>query len=198
MSISESRVDQSHSNRVADISYRQIPEMPGAAFFDCSRLHAGLTTTACSAMWRTANEGRSERYAACRGCVVGAAHAGVSNASRSPIRNALVCARCARGATRLIHRHLCVSCFNREGELIKGRNARGMVPTRLAPLAPRQIFYRANGRVYAVRREHTTHAGELVIAAMRDSAHAVEFAWPVRRAENSLVPPVTGAHGCMG
>jgi len=92
-------------------------------FFDCSRLHAGLTTSACSEMWRAANEGRSERYTACRSCFVGATHAGVSNASRSPIRGALVCARCARGATRLIHRNLCVSCFNREREMIKGRNA---------------------------------------------------------------------------
>ena len=49
-----------------------MPEIPGAIFFDCTRLYAGLKTTACAEMWRAANEGRSERYTACRGCPVGA------------------------------------------------------------------------------------------------------------------------------
>lgn len=165
------------TGQVAGIAYRTIPEMPGAAFFDCSRLHAGLTTFACSEMWRAANERRSERYTACRSCFVGATHAGVSNASRSPISGALVCARCARGATRLIHKNLCVSCFNRERELIKGINARGMVPTKLAPLAARRIFFMSNGRAQLLRSERTTHSAELLIATLRDAVHAVAFAW---------------------
>ena len=88
-----------------------------------------------------------------------------------------MCARCARGATRLIKKHLCVSCANREYELIKGRNARGMVPTKLAPLAPRQVYYMANARTVLKRMEHTTHSAELIVAVMRDSVHAVAFAW---------------------
>lgn len=163
--------------RVAAIAYRAIPEMPGAAFFDCTRLHANLTTVACTAMWRSANEQRSERYTACRSCFVGATHAGVSNATRSPISCALVCARCARGATRLIHGNLCVSCYNRERELIRGRNARGMVPTKLAPLSPRQVFYMANGRAQVLRSERTTNSAELIIATLRDAMHTVAFAW---------------------
>jgi hypothetical protein len=170
-------VDQSGECRADGVSYRQIPEIPGASFFDCTRLHAGLKTTACAEMWRAANEERSERYTACRSCPVGATHAGVSNASRSPIRNALVCQRCGRGATRLIRKAWCVSCANRQYELIKGRNARGMVPTKLAPLAPRSVYYMANGRTVLKRMEHTTHSGELIVAAMRDSVHAVAFAW---------------------
>ena len=170
-------VDQSDECRADGVSYRQIPEIPGATFFDCTRLHAGLKTTACAEMWRAANEGRSERYTACRSCFVGATHAGVSNASRSPIRGALVCQRCSRGATRLIRKAWCVSCANRQYEIIKGRNARGVAPTRLAPLAPRQVFYMANGRTVLKRMEHTTHFGELIVAVMRDSVHAVAFAW---------------------
>jgi hypothetical protein len=164
--------------RVAGVAYRTIPEMPGATFFDCSRLHAGLTTRACTDMWRAANQARSERHTACRSCFVGATHAGVSNASRSPIRNAMVCGRCGRGATRLIKKHLCVSCANRQYELIKGRNARGMVPTKLAPLAARRVLYMSNGRVHLIRSEHTTNSAELIIATLRDAVHTVAFAWP--------------------
>lgn len=167
--------------RVSTLVYRAIPEMPGAAFFDCSRLHAGISTTACTSMWKGANEERNERYTACRSCFIGATHAGVSNASRSPISGALVCARCARGATRLINGHTCISCYNRERELIRGRNARGMVPTKLAPLAPRTVFYMANGRAKLVRRERTTNSAELIIATLRDALHTVTFAWRAPR-----------------
>lgn len=163
--------------RVAAIAYSTNPQMPGAAFFECTRLHANLTTSACTGMWRGANEQRNERYTACRSCFVGATHAGVTNASRSPIRGALVCARCARGATRLINKSLCVSCYNRERELIRGRNARGMVPTKLAPLAPRTVFYMANGRAQVLRSERTTNSAELIIATLRDAIHTVAFAW---------------------
>ena len=199
LSDSAMRANQLSGSRADGISYRQVPELPGTTFFDCTRLLAGLTTSACADMWRSTNEGHSERYTACRSCLIGAAHAGVSNASRSPIRGALVCARCGRSATRLIHKHICVSCANREYELIKGRNARGMVPTRLAPLAPRQVFYRAVGRTHAIRRERTTHAGELVIAALRDSVHSVEFArawrfWP-HQVDVSLGDPPSVAKG---
>jgi hypothetical protein len=163
--------------RSAGIAYRQIAEIAGASFFDCSRLHAGLTISACADMWRAANEGRSERYTACRICPIGAAHAGVPNASRSPIRGALVCARCARGATRLIRKRICISCYNRERESIRGRNARGMVPTKLAPLAGRRAFYLSNGRVHLVRSDWTTSDAELVVATLRDAVHSVAFAW---------------------
>jgi hypothetical protein len=165
------------TGQVPDIAYRTIPEMPGATFFDCSRLHAGLTTRACTDMWRAANQARSERHTACRSCFVGATHAGVSNASRSPISGALVCSRCARGATRLIQKRLCISCYNRERELIKGLNARGMVPTKLAPLAARRVFYMSDGRVHLVRSERTTNSAELIIATLRDAIHTVAFAW---------------------
>lgn len=76
----------------------------------------------------------------------------------------------------------CVSCYNRERELKCGRNARGMVPTKLAPLAPRQVFYSENGKVHVRRLEHTTHSSELIVATMRDAIHTVAFAWRAPRA----------------
>jgi hypothetical protein len=196
---------QAHGNRVADISYRQMPEMPDATFFDCTRLHAGLSTVACTGMWRAANERRSERYTACRSCFVGATHAGVSNASRSPISGALVCQRCGREATRLIQKRLCVSCKNRGYELIKGRNARGMAPTKLAPLAPRRVFYVTNGRAVVKQMERTTNDAELIVATLRNETHAVAFGWAgaANRAallEALLAPPggapIRGCNDC--
>jgi hypothetical protein len=168
--------------RAVGVTYRALPEIPGAAFFDCDRLHAGLTTTACAGMWRGANEARSgeaafDRYAKCRGCAVGATHAGVANASESPIRGAKVCARCGRGATRLIWDHSCVSCYNREREQERGYNARGVPPTKLKPLVPRRLFFRTNGVAQEIRRDMTAHPAELVLATLRDALHTVVFGW---------------------
>jgi hypothetical protein len=61
--------------------------------------------------------------------------------------------------------------------VILGRNARGMVPTKLAPLAARRVFYFSNGRGHLVRSDRTTSAAELVIATLRDAIHSVAFAW---------------------
>ncbi len=185
--------EQSITRRASGISYRKIAEIAGASFFDCSRLHAGLTISACAEMWRLANKGRSERHTACRVCPVGAAHAGVPNASRSPISGALVCARCTRGATRLIGKRICISCYNREREFIRGRNARGMVPTKLAPLVGRRVFYLSNGRVHLVRCDRTASDAELVVATLRDAIHSVAFAW----AGTAVRPEsVTSASNC--
>jgi len=60
---------------------------------------------------------------------------------------------------------------------MRGRNARGMMPTKLAPLAARRVFYFSNGRVHLVRSDRTTSAAELVVATLRDAVHSVAFAW---------------------
>lgn len=163
--------------RAPTILYRHLFDLPAAEFFDCDRLHATLSTSSCAQMWRQANEDHVERFTACRACFIGASHAGVENATHSPIAGALVCARCGRGATRLIHAHTCVSCFNRERELIRGRNARGVMPTKLAPLAPRSIHYLTNGTVRHVRLERTVSTSELLLATLRDAVHTVVFGW---------------------
>lgn len=38
------------------------------------------------------------------------------------------CVRCGGRVTRLIARGLCPSCSNRQGEVLKGRNAKGIFP----------------------------------------------------------------------
>jgi hypothetical protein len=86
-----------------------------------------------------------------------------------------------RGNMRLIRGNLCVSCYNREREIVKGQNARGMTPTKLARLDPRSICYAENGQVRVVRTDRTAGLGELVIATLRDAVHQVAFGWRAPR-----------------
>lgn len=161
----------------AETVYRPTPGLPGVPFFTCERLYASLTVTSCAERWREAANPHADRYSACRACPVGAAHSGVANASVSPLRGSLVCSRCGGGQMRLIRGNLCVSCYNREREVIKGKNARGMVPTKLAKLDPRTICYASNGAVHVARTERTAGITELVISTLRDAAHQVAFGW---------------------
>lgn len=158
-------------------TYFALAERPGVEYFRCTRLLATLSTDGCAGMWREANEGRSERRALCERCPIGARHAGISDASLAPIRGKLICARCERPATRLIGAHVCVSCKNREYELLRGYNAKGAFPVKLAPLAPRRIKFLAGSQVVTLRREHTTSVRELIVAALRDATHTVRFAF---------------------
>lgn len=166
--------------RVPALLYSHLPDLPTPTF-ECTKLHARLSVATCASMWRPANEGHSERYSACRSCFIGATHAGVSNASHSPIRGALICARCEESATRLIHHHICVSCFNREREVIRGRNARGAYPVRAAKLSARSVFFMESGVARFKRLERTASSAELLIATLRDAVHTVMFGWRAPR-----------------
>lgn len=104
---------------------------------ECSRRKMRLTEPSCVRFWQSANpvapppwEGR----ASCHVCPQGAARAGVNLDPMADARRRLapVCPRCANVSDRLINNRVCVSCYNRERELLIGRNAKGTVP-RLAP-----------------------------------------------------------------
>lgn len=183
------------------MDYFQIPEMPGVDRFACTRLHATLSVPTCTAMWRQGNgQGKparrggathplwrspvlgeedpaQERNLTCRGCPIGAAHAGIANASMSPIFGVLLCSRCHRGTSRLVCGVLCVSCKNREYEFLRGRNARGQFPTRLKPLAPRALAYWTDGRAQRLRRNLTVATTELLVDLLRDAHHQIIVGW---------------------
>jgi hypothetical protein len=91
----------------------------------------------------------------------------------------------------LIGKRLCISCYNRERELIRGLNARGMAPRKLALLTGRRVFYLSNGRVHLVRSDRTASDAELIVAILRDAIHSVAFAWAgtaVRPGSVTLAP----------
>ncbi len=109
--------------------------------FDCPR-HASLrlTPNACAGMWdkaRSLPDRSLDRVMACRGCPIGAGHAGKPVRASKPAlaRAGRLCPRCGKSATKFVFGRICISCYNREAEFVKGANARGTKPrkTKLRP-----------------------------------------------------------------
>lgn len=155
--------------------------VPGKLHFACSRQRATLSTDACATMWRQANHENLESHIGCRGCPIGAEHAGELLANMSALHGTPTCARCHRGSTRLIHDMHCVSCYNREREVLRGRNAKGTAPSRLPPLQPRRLWFMAGSLPVVITSARTVDAAELIVAALRDSQDRVRFAFKATR-----------------
>ncbi len=103
--------------------------VPGKRHFACARLHATLSTVDCAARFQNSrNPNLCDNFITCRGCPIGNRHAAPSN-SASPKwtpDTGQTCTRCGAGAPRILPSSaLCPSCYNRELEYRKGRNARG-------------------------------------------------------------------------
>jgi hypothetical protein len=110
------------------VIYSTIDGAPGLQFFDCQPYRARLTTKSCADRWRTAQRATgmaAARFERCRTCPVGAIHAGETVVYYSPLYGKPVCSRCGRGSLRrmILGATLCISCFNRQNEFIRGRNA---------------------------------------------------------------------------
>ena len=119
-------------NHVEGVSYFRIegfaPEM-----FRCQTWRANLAVPSCAARWRKAQKARGEdaviEWRLCASCPIGAAHAGEPQMPRAANFGTNVCCRCRRGTLRrMIGQRHCISCWNREAEWRKGRNARGNAP----------------------------------------------------------------------
>lgn len=161
---------------MGQIEYFEIPEMPGKLMFRCEKRRASLTVSSCAGLWSGAHlKDAHERLWQCRGCPIGAAHAGVGDATLSPLYAVSICARCHRGSARLVRGNYCPSCINRFYEKVKGRNARGNAPKGVPDLLPRRISYRAGKVVKQVRFEYSLDTTELVVATLRDSEKQVSF-----------------------
>jgi len=105
--------------RATGVQYREL--LPGFTVFDCAALKATLSPKSCAERWAKAEPGSS-----CHGCAIGAQHAGQTPAPPPPVRQP--CVRCGSTAHRLIGRAICICCFNRQREVIRGRNAKGSFP----------------------------------------------------------------------
>lgn len=163
---------------MATVKYFEVEEMPGRMFFACTRLQAPvLQVSSCADMWRKGNQENVERFSRCKTCPTGAAHAGETAASMSPLMGQCVCARCHRGASRLIGKHLCVSCWNRQREFIIGKNSKGSRPTKMVPLYPRRLRFMCGDDPTTLQLDHTRDLVELVVAALRDSKKRVVFSF---------------------
>jgi hypothetical protein len=100
-------------------------------YFHCPKDVGTFSTDFCARIYQEAMSPQGLKDGvriACRGCVIGAGHAGVCGSSASRFLGLLSCSRCQKGATRLIRGSICVSCYNREREVLIGKNAKGNKP----------------------------------------------------------------------
>lgn len=159
------------------VVYFERAELPGVMAFNCDKLRATLSVSNCADMWRKANHDNVERLSRCKTCPVGAVHAGETAASMSPFMGQCVCARCHRTATRLIGKHLCISCWNRQREWVIGKNAKGSKPVKLGPLARRTLRYMCGDEPTTTTIDLTHDTTEMIVAVLRAARKRVQFSF---------------------
>lgn len=161
-----------------EIEYFTLEELPGRTMFRCEPRRCTMQVAHCASMWQQANErGAPERLDACRSCQVGAKHAGVEEMSLSPLRGVSICGRCVTGTTRLIRGHLCPSCYNRQLEYVKGRNAKGAFPVMHPKLYPLKVRIRSGGAVKDFGKGDVVDTAELVVSVLRDEGMQAAFSF---------------------
>ena len=107
--------------RCKDVVYREL--VPGFIGFDCKPLLASLSPAACALKWQSPVDG-----SVCRGCSIGAAHAGQPDALPKPAMR--TCCRCGQSSVKIIGGTHCVSCYNRSREADRGLNCKSSYPWR--------------------------------------------------------------------
>jgi hypothetical protein len=94
--------------------------------FNCDRLRADLSTTACARMYL------DKGALSCDNCPRGKVHAAKHYPKKKSVERINrwgSCARCERQGLRLVCCNcLCVSCYNRQREVRVGANAKGQNP----------------------------------------------------------------------
>lgn len=153
-------------------------------FFRCEKLKATLSTKACQGNYRQAMSPRGLDYGLrpqCRGCPLGAFHAGLvpETASSSRFLGRLICSRCHESARRLIRKSICVSCYNREREVAIGRNAKGGAPVncRQVSSATLACLIGEEATMRVQRFDRVTSRVEAVLSMVRTETKAVAFGW---------------------
>jgi hypothetical protein len=165
------------------VAYFELPAAEGLRFFRCEAYSASLSDRGCSGRWieaQAAKGERADRYSACRGCAIGAAHAGHEVVTYSTYYDIEVCPRCGKGGMRMIGGARCVSCYNREREIATGKNARGNAPVELM----REKSYRAvhltlvvDGVPRPIVTARAVSVVEPIIQAMRTTKGGLAFAF---------------------
>lgn len=144
-------------------------------------------------MWRSAAEpGRpphawESRYR-CVGCPIGAENAGVSPAAAAVAAAAAewspICPRCGASGRRMIRDALCISCYNRQAEAERGRNAKGSKPRICAVLHRTRLAIDHGAGARSVRTDLLIEPAEALIRAAKRATGPVYF---------GLAPPPLGA-----
>lgn len=176
---SETTAPAGEPSEAEGVTYQANPLAPGLRFFRCEPYRATLSMPGCATRWRQAQEATgaaAESLTPCRGCKIGAAHAGERAVSYSALFGALICPRCRRGGSRMIGGRVCISCYNREREARAGKNARGTAPIKLQL---RAVEYRevVDGQARRVRAEGVVDLMEPVVQTLRTTKGETFFAF---------------------
>lgn len=152
------------------VEYFTIEGVPGQ-YFACPRGLGRFAVAHCVRMYGEAISGwsRAERVT-CRGCAAGACHAGVHAESRFALTR--TCSRCHRKASRLIRASICLSCYNREREVLIWRNRKGGPPKFCKPIGAVQLQVATPEAVRVEVVERVASRLEAVIAVLRRSPDA--------------------------
>lgn len=173
------------------VDHFEISGVPGE-YFNCPYGFGTLSVASCAknfAVSSTAEARRGCKLTRCDGCEVGCMHAGGGGVEVPPDAG-LVCTRCARPATRLIRGVVCVSCYNREREVLIGKNAKGKYPVKCKPIVSEAISYKAHGGPVKVRKmDRVTRGGESANVVLASEPGPIDFLWSV------LTPECQMPHG---
>jgi hypothetical protein len=163
------------------ITYRTIDGVPGQ-YFDCPSGMGCLSANACGRAYSEAMSpvGLKEgRRITCRACPVGAQHAGVPTeaASVSRFLGGCCCSRCQADARRLIRSSICVSCYNREREVLIGKNAKGGKPIFGKAIGSEIVACLIGDLVQVRQMDKVTSLMESVLSILRGESRTVFFSW---------------------
>lgn len=156
-------------------TYFDMPGAPGR-YFVCAPYNSTMSTGSCAGMYRAEKGRQNGRHPHCSGCPIGAVHAGERPPAAAGMFGAKICPRCTFPATRIV-RGVCVSCINREYEVVRGVNAKGSPPSRLKPLYPLALTYTADGESRSTCFPRVTGRIEAMLRVLRTQQGEVEFAW---------------------
>jgi hypothetical protein len=177
------------------VVYFQPDGVPGQ-YFECAR-YGTMSVTACARNFTEAPLSvRQGRLQHCIGCKLGSFHAGVHDAPvPMPAPTAFVyraaCVRCRRdgrtagsrliGRLRLVRDHtICVSCYNREREVLIGANAKGARPKKWSGLFRCRAAYLSGSRAIVMAHpDPVLDRIELALTMLRlGRQHGVVWARP--------------------
>lgn len=133
----------------------ELRELYGMKVFDCAPLRATITPATCAANYLSC------KRTLCTECPIGAEHAGRTVPPKISWR---LCCRCGRTDQRLIRGQICVSCYNREREVLVGRNAKGAPPVHARPLRAADVFVAGVGMIHVDR---VADVAEAIVLALR-------------------------------
>ncbi|MBI1207410.1 MAG: hypothetical protein GC191_08985 [Azospirillum sp.] len=158
--------------------------------FRCEAYSMRLSKKSCAGFFNSMKDKTPQPWDSkrqCRGCSIGAVHAGGGEtpaedrqAKAEAAFRALhdewsrVCSRCMRLASRVVGGRLCVSCYNRSREVRVGENRRGSAP-RLKLRTEAVVVASAGSPVWVERVKDVSGRLEAIVAVAQRADGPVAF-----------------------